>query len=124
MSGVNRVILIGNLGQDAEVRHTQQGTAVATLNLAVNEVWNDRDGNKHERVEWVRVVWFGKGAEALKRYLLKGKQLYVEGKMQTRKYEKDGVDRYITEVIADQVTLLASSKSRHPSEQDIEEPVY
>ena len=99
MASVNKVILIGNLGRDPEVRYTQGGSAVANLNLATNEVWNDKDGQKQERTEWHRVVVWGKQAEIAKEYLVKGRQIYVEGSLQTKQWEdKDGNKRYTTEI--------------------------
>ena len=91
MGSVNKVILVGNLGRDAEMRFTPGGAAVATLNLATTEVWNDKAGQKQEKTEWHRVVLWGKTAESLNEYLTKGKQIYVEGRLQTRKWQdKDG----------------------------------
>ena len=107
MGSVNRVILVGNLGRDAEVRHTANGQAVATLNLATTENWKDKEGQRQEKTEWHRVVVWGKPAESLQEYLTKGKQIYVEGKLQTRQWDdKDGNKRYTTEIKADRVTLL------------------
>jgi single-strand DNA-binding protein len=106
MSGVNKVIIIGHLGKDAEVRYTQTGQACANFSVAASETWRGSDGEKKERTEWVRVVLWGKPAEALKSYLVKGKQVYVEGRLQTREWEKDGRKHYATEVVASQVTLL------------------
>ena len=107
---MNKVILIGNLGQDAELRYTPGGAAVTTLSLATTERWNDKDGGKQERTEWHRVILWGKTAESLAPYLLKGKQISVEGKIQTRKWEdKEGNDRYTTEIRADRVELLGGA---------------
>jgi single-strand DNA-binding protein len=107
MGSVNKVILVGNLGRDAEVRHTPGGQAVATLNLATTEQWNDREGQRQEKTEWHRVVLWGKPAESLQQYLVKGKQIYVEGRLQTRQWDdKDGNKRYTTEIKADRITLL------------------
>ena len=107
MGSVNKVILVGNLGRDAELRYTPGGAAVATLNMATTEVWNDKAGQKQEKTEWHRVVLWGKTAEALSEYLVKGKQIYVEGKLETRKWDdKDGVKRYTTEIRSDRVVLL------------------
>jgi len=107
MGSVNKVILVGNLGRDAELRYTPGGAAVATLNLATTEVFKDREGQKKEDTQWHRVILWGKTAEALKDYLTKGKQIYVEGKLQTRKWkDKEGNDRYTTEVKGDRVVLL------------------
>lgn len=109
MGSVNKVILVGNLGRDAEVRYTQGGTAVATLNMATTEVWNDKaSGQRQERTEWHRVVVWGKTAETLQEYLLRGRQIYVEGRLQTRQWDdRDGNKRYTTEVRADRVVLLS-----------------
>ena len=107
MGSVNKVILVGNLGRDAELRYTPGGAAVATLNLATTEVWNDKGGQRQEKTEWHRIVLWGKQAESLQEYLTKGKQIYVEGRLQTRQWDdKDGNKRYTTEIKADRVTLL------------------
>ena len=107
MGSVNKVILVGNLGRDAELRYTPGGAAVATLNLATTEVWNDKGGQRQERTEWHRVVLWGKPAESLADYLTKGKQIYVEGRLQTRQWDdKDGNKRYTTEVRSDKIVLL------------------
>ena len=96
MGSVNKVILVGNLGRDAELRYTPGGAPVATLNLATTEVWNDKtSGQKQEKTEWHRIVLWGKSAESLSEYLTKGKQIFVEGRLQTRKWQdKDGHDKY------------------------------
>jgi single-strand DNA-binding protein len=107
MGSVNKVILVGNLGRDAELRYTPGGAAVATLNLATTEVWNDKGGQRQEKTEWHRIVLWGKQAESLQEYLTKGKQIYVEGRLQTRQWDdKDGNKRYTTEIKADRITLL------------------
>jgi len=107
MGSVNKVILVGNLGRDAELRYTPGGAAVATLNLATTEVWNDRNNQRQEKTEWHRVVLWGKQAESLQEYLTKGKQIFVEGRLQTRQWDdKDGNKRYTTEIKADRITLL------------------
>ena len=107
MGSVNKVILVGNLGRDAELRYTPGGAAVATLNMATTEVWNDKSGQRQEKTEWHRVVLWGKTAESLSEYLTKGKQIYVEGKLQTRQWDdKDGNKRYTTEIKGDRVVLL------------------
>src|SRR5438045_3030947 len=108
MGSVNKVILVGNLGRDAELRYTPGGAAVSTLNLATTEVFKDREGQKKEDTQWHRVILWGKTAESLQDYLTKGKQIYVEGKLQTRKWkDKDGNDKYTTEVRGDRVVLLS-----------------
>ena len=107
MGSVNKVILVGNLGRDAELRYTPGGAAVATLNMATTEVWNDKAGQKQEKTEWHRIVLWGKTAESLAEYLTKGKQIYVEGRLQTRQWDdKDGNKRYTTEIRSDRVVLL------------------
>ena len=107
MGSVNKVILVGNLGRDAEIRYTSGGTAVATLSLATTDVWNDKGGQRQEKTEWHRVVLWGKTAETLQEYLLKGRQIYVEGRLQTRQWDdRDGNKRYTTETRADRVVLL------------------
>src|SRR3982750_4885710 len=107
MGSVNKVILVGNLGRDAELRYTPGGAPVATLSLATTEIWNDKAGQRQEKTEWHRVVLWGKTAESLNEYLMKGKQIYVEGKLQTREWtDKDGTKRYTTEIRGDRVVLL------------------
>lgn len=103
MAGVNKVILIGNLGADPEVRYMPSGDAVANIRIATSETWKDRNtGEKQERTEWHNVVFFGKIAEIVKQYLRKGSKVYVEGKLRTRKWQgQDGQDRYSTEVVVD-----------------------
>jgi single-strand DNA-binding protein len=107
MGSVNKVILVGNLGRDAELRYTPGGAAVATINMATTEVWNDKGGQRQEKTEWHRVVLWGKSAESLAEYLTKGKQIYVEGRLQTRQWDdKDGNKRYTTELRGDRIVLL------------------
>src|SRR3954466_6577259 len=108
MGSVNKVILVGNLGRDAELRYTPGGAPVATLNLATREVWNNKtSGQKQEKTEWHRIVLWGKSAESLSEYLTKGKQIYIEGRLQTRKWQdKDGNDKYTTEIRGDRIVLL------------------
>lgn len=107
MGTVNKVIIVGNLGRDAEVRYTPGGAAVATLSLATTDIWNDKAGQRQEKTEWHRVVLWGKQAETLAEYLTKGRQIYVEGRLQTRQWDdKDGNKRYTTEIRSDRVVLL------------------
>lgn len=108
--GINKVILIGNLGQDPEVRFTPSGTAVANLNLATSDTWMDRQsGQKQERTEWHRVVMFNKTAEIAQQYLKKGAKVYIEGRLQTRKWQdQNGQDRYSTEIVANDMQMLDS----------------
>ena len=111
--GVNKVILVGNLGQKPEIRYTQTNTAVATLSIATSESWKDKDsGEQREKTEWHRVVFFGKLAEIAEQYLDKGSQLYVEGKLQTRKWQdKDGNDKYTTEILGNEMNMLGGRQS-------------
>ena len=106
--GVNKVILVGYLGKDPEVRYTPDQNAVANVSLATTESWKDKtSGEKQERTEWHRVAFFGKLAEIAGEYLKKGSQVYVEGRLQTRKWQdKDGQDRYTTEIVADRMQML------------------
>ena len=109
MAGVNRVIIVGNLGADPEIRHTQGGDAVATLSVATSETWKDKSGEKQERTEWHRVVMWRRLAEIAQQYLRKGSKVYLEGQLQTRKWQaQDGSDRYTTEIVADQMQMLDS----------------
>lgn len=108
MGSVNKAILVGNLGRDAELKYTTGGAAVATLNLATTEHYKDKQGQQKESTEWHRVVLWGKTAETLAEFLQKGKSIYVEGKLQTRKWkDKDGKDRFTTEVRGERVVLLS-----------------
>lgn len=108
MAGVNKVILIGNLGRDPELRYTKNGQAVTNFTLATNDSWTDKtSGERVERTEWHRIVAWGKTAELCAQYLAKGRTTYIEGRLQTREYEdKEGVKKYTTEVIAQNVTFL------------------
>jgi single-strand DNA-binding protein len=107
MSGVNKVILIGNLGVDPEVKFISNGTAVCNFSLATNEKWKGKDGEMQEKTEWHRIVVWGKTAEACGKYLSKGRQVYIEGRLQTRHYDdKDGNKRYVTEIVAEDVQFL------------------
>jgi single-strand DNA-binding protein len=112
VGSVNKVILIGNLGKDPEVRYAQSGKAVTTFTLATNESWNNKDGQREERTEWHRVVVFGKLAEICGQYLQKGKQVYIEGRLQTRSWEdREGNKRYTTEVVASNMVMLSKAGS-------------
>jgi len=105
---INKVILVGNLGRDPEVRFTTGGKPVAQLSVATTDVWMDQNNQKQERTEWHRVVAWGKLAEVCGQYLSKGRQVYVEGRLQTRSYEdKDGVKKYTTEIVANTVKFLS-----------------
>ncbi|HEY5934570.1 MAG TPA: single-stranded DNA-binding protein [Kofleriaceae bacterium] len=105
--GVNKVILVGNLGADPDMRYTPSGQGVCELRVATSESWNDKNGQRQERTEWHRIVVWGKRAEVCSKYLSKGRQVFVEGRIQTRTYDdKDGNKRYITEIIANDVQFL------------------
>jgi single-strand DNA-binding protein len=107
MAGLNKVILIGNLGRDPELRYTQNGQAVVNFTLATNEKWTNKSGDREERTEWHRIVVWGKQAETCNEYLVKGRQVYVEGRLQTRDWEdREGQKRRTTEVVAQQVLML------------------
>jgi len=122
MSGVNKVILIGNLGKDPELKSTSGGKSVANFSLATNETWT-KDGEKHEKVEWHRIVAWEKLADLAGKYLVKGRQVYVEGKIQTRSYEKDGETKYVTEIVATNITFLGGKQEDSaPKEKPKEQP--
>ena len=114
-NGVNKVILIGNLGQKPEMRYTATNSAVANLSIATTESWKDKEsGEMRDKTEWHRVVFFGKPAETIERYLDKGSKIYVEGKLQTRKWQdKDGNDRWTTEIVGSQFNFLDSRSSQN-----------
>ncbi len=103
---LNKVQLIGNLGKDPELKYTPSGVAVATFSIATSESWKDQEGNQQEKTEWHNIVAWRKLAEICGEYLKKGKKVYLEGKLQTRNYEKDGIKRYVTEIVADQLIML------------------
>jgi len=119
--GVNKVILIGNLGQDPEVRYMPNGGAVCNITVATSETWKDKNtGENQEKTEWHRVVMFRRLAEIAGEYLKKGSKVYLEGRLQTRKWEKNGQDHYTTEIVADQMQMLDSrggSAEFAPSQQ-------
>ena len=109
MASVNKVILVGNLGRDPETRYMPDGGAITNISIATTSTWKDKSGEKQEATEWHRVAFFGKLAEIAGEYLKKGSQVYVEGKLKTRKWQdKDGQDKYMTEVIADEMKMLGS----------------
>lgn len=109
MAGVNKVIIVGRLGQDPEMKAVGQGATVTRLNVATSENWVDKQGQKQERTEWHRVVVWGKLAEICAKYLSKGKQVYLEGKLQTRSWEDNGVKKYSTEIVASSVQFLGNN---------------
>lgn len=118
MASVNKVIIVGNLGRDPEVSYTPSGMAVARLNIATTDTWTDRaTGERKDKTEWHRVVVFNKQAENCGRYLTKGRQVYVEGRLQTSSYEKDGVTRYTTDIIASVIQFLGGKSEGGYSNQ-------
>jgi single-strand DNA-binding protein len=126
-NGLNKVILIGNLGRDPEVRYTPGGLAVANFSMATSETWTNKEGEKETRTEWHRIVAWGKLGEICGEYLSKGKQIYIEGRIQTREWEdKEGNKRYTTEIIALQMLMLGSRESadepRTSPSSDMETP--
>ncbi len=123
--GVNKVILVGHLGRDPEVRYSPNGQAVANVTMATSESWKDKNtGEKQERTEWHRVVFWGKLAEIAGEYLKKGSQVYVEGRLQTRKWQdKEGAERYTTEIVANDMQMLGSRDGRGaPADFNQDEP--
>ena len=121
MASVNKVILLGNLGRDPETRYTTGGDAVTNLNIATSEQWKDKNGEKQERTEWHRVVLFGRQAEIAGEYLKKGRSVYIEGRLQTRKYtDKDGVEKYSTEIVGDRMQLIGSAREGGSASADAE----
>lgn len=114
--GINKVILVGRLGNDPDVRYTASGSAVTTVSLATSEKWNDKQGHPQSRTEWHRVVFFGKLAEVAGKYLKKGSQIYVEGSIRTSKYtDKNGIERYSTDINASEMQMLGGNQN---SQQD------
>jgi single-strand DNA-binding protein len=112
MAGVNKVILVGNLGKDPEVRHLENGAAVANFSIATSESYKDKSGNRQEQTEWHNIVLWRGLAEIAEKYLKKGSQIYIEGKLKTRNWQdKDGNTRYTTEVVGDNMTMLGSRSS-------------
>ena len=119
MSGVNKAILIGRLGQDPEVRYFADGTAVANFSIATSNEWKDKEtGEKKEKTEWHRIVTFRRLAEICAEYLKKGSQVYIEGMLQTRSWEKDGITRYTTEVRAHSMQMLGSKSNGNSNSND------
>jgi single-strand DNA-binding protein len=110
--GVNKVILVGNVGQDPEVRYMPNGNAVANLSVATSETWKDKNtGDQQEKTEWHRLVFFNRLAEIVEQYVKKGSKIYIEGRLQTRSWEQDGQTKYMTEIVASEMQMLDSSGS-------------
>lgn len=120
MASVNKVIILGNLGDDPIIRYSQKGDAIANVSVATSEKWIDKETNeKKELTEWHKVVFYKKTAEIVDKYLKKGSSIYVEGKLQTRKWtDKNGIDRYTTEIVADKLQMVGS---KHNEESDYSE---
>lgn len=111
MAGLNKVMLIGRLGRDPEIRYSQQGLAIVNFSIATSEQWTDKNtGDRQEKTEWHRIVVFGKQAETCEKYLSKGSQIYIEGRLQTRNYEKDGQTHYTTEIVASNFQFLGGKQ--------------
>ena len=126
--GVNKAIVVGNVGQDPEVRFMPNGNAVANISVATSERWKDKNtGDQQERTEWHRVVFFNRLVEIVEQYVNKGSKLYVEGRLQTRSWEQDGVKRYTTEIVASEMQMLdsrsADSNQGHTTNQPSNQPV-
>jgi single-strand DNA-binding protein len=122
MAYLNNVQLMGNLGADPEVRYTGNGDAVANIRLATTETWKDKSGEKQEKTEWHRIVFFGKLAEIVGEYLKKGRSVYIEGKLQTRKWQdKDGQDQFTTEIVASEMQMLGSAPNSAKTSSKVEE---
>jgi len=119
---LNKVQLIGNLGKDPELKYTSAGVAVATFSIATSDSWKDQEGNTQERTEWHNIVAWRKLAEICGEWLKKGKRVYIEGRLQTRSYEKDGVKRYSTEIVADQLIMLDGGGQRPANGGETEPP--
>ena len=117
---VNKVMLIGRLGQDPEVKHATTGTAVASFTIATSENWKDKSGEKQEKTEWHKIVAFGRTAEICGEYLTKGRQVYIEGKLQTRQWDKDGEKRYTTEVVANVMQMLGTKGDTPQQDDDVD----
>lgn len=119
MASVCKVIILGSLGKDPEIRNGSDGSSIVTISVATSENWKDKSGEKQERTEWHRIVIFGKLAEIAGKYLQKGSSAYFEGTLRTRKWEdKTGVDRYTTEIIADKMQMLSRSQESKQGKQD------
>lgn len=116
MGSVNKVILVGNLGADPELKYTQQQKALCNLRVATQETWKDKSGAKQEKTEWHRVTVWGDQAENCEKYLAKGRSVYVEGRLQTRSFDKDGHKHYATDIVADKVVFLGGGKGEEKQE--------
>jgi single-strand DNA-binding protein len=122
MASVNKVILVGNLGRDPETKYLPSGDAVCNFSIATSEAWKDKAGEKQEATEWHRISAFGKLAEICGQYLKKGSTVYIEGSIKTRKYQKDGVDHYTTDIRADRMQMLGGKAAPSDAEEREEKP--
>jgi single-strand DNA-binding protein len=121
MASVNKVILIGNLGKDPETRYMSNGDAVTTITLATTDTWKDKNGDKQEKTEWHRVVFYRKLAEIVGEYLKKGRSIYVEGRLETKKWtDKQGVERYTTQIVAEDMKMLGNRPAVNTDESEKE----
>jgi len=116
MSGVNKVILVGRLGKDPEIKVLEMGRKVASFTLATSETYKDKNGDKQEVVEWHNVVYWGPIVDVIEKYIKKGHQLYIEGKLKTRSYEKNGEKRYVTEVLGQSLSMLGGGSKQETAE--------
>jgi single-strand DNA-binding protein len=122
--GLNKVMILGNLGRDPEMRYTPSGRPVTTFSVAVSRTWNTADGERHSETEWFNVVTWSKLAETCKQYLTKGKQVYIEGRLQTRRWEdKEGVKRSTVEIVASEMILCSERRDTNSHPSTIEEPI-
>jgi single-strand DNA-binding protein len=122
MGSVNKVILLGNLGADVELKYTPANRAVCNLRIATTESWKDHDGQKKEKTEWHRVTVWGPTAENCNKYLAKGKSVYLEGRLETRTYEKDGQKHYSTDIVADRVVFLGGAERPKHRDEHVGKP--
>ncbi len=123
MSGINKVILVGRLGKDPEVKTFENGVKKASFSIATSETYKDKEGNKVEKTEWHNIICWRRWAEIVEQYLTKGKQVYVEGKLRTRSWEENDAKRYITEIEMTMMTMLSAKQEAKPTEFKIEPPV-
>ena len=123
MAGLNKVVLIGRLGRDPEIRHSQQGLAVVNFSIATSEQWTDKNtGDRQEKTEWHNIVVFGKQAETCEKYLSKGSQIFIEGRLQTRNYEKEGQTHYRTEIVVSNFQFLGGKQDNPGGEEGEVDP--
>lgn len=123
MASVNKAIVLGNVGQDPEIRYTANGDAVCNFSIATTDTWKDKNGQRQERTEWHNIVMYRKLAEIAGEYVRKGSSIYIEGRIQTRKWQtKDGQDRYTTEIIADQMQMLGNRQNGERSQSQDRKP--